>query len=38
MIGGGAVTKEFADSIGADGFAHDAELAVRVAKHVLEMD
>jgi len=38
MIGGGAVTKEFADSIGADGFAHDAELAVRVAKRVLEMD
>lgn len=38
MIGGGAVTKEFADSIGADGFAHDAELAVRVAKHVLEPD
>ena len=38
MIGGGAVTKEFADSIGADGFAHDAELAVRVAKQMLEMD
>lgn len=38
MIGGGAVTKEFADSIGADGFAHDAELAVRVAKQVLGVD
>jgi methylmalonyl-CoA mutase cobalamin-binding domain/chain len=38
IIGGGAVTREFADSIGADGFAHDAELAVRVAKQVLELD
>jgi corrinoid protein of di/trimethylamine methyltransferase len=38
MIGGGAVTKEFAASIGADGFAHDAELAVRVAKQLLGVD
>jgi methanogenic corrinoid protein MtbC1 len=35
LIGGGAVTKEYANSIGADGFAHDAEIGVRVAKNLL---
>jgi len=35
MFGGGAVTTEVAASIGADGFAHDAELGVRVAKRLL---
>jgi methylmalonyl-CoA mutase cobalamin-binding domain/chain len=35
MIGGGAVTQQVADSIGADGFAHDAELGVRAAKRLL---
>lgn len=35
LIGGGAVTQEYANSIGADGFAHDAELGVRVAKKLL---
>jgi corrinoid protein of di/trimethylamine methyltransferase len=38
MIGGGAVTKEFALSIGADGFAHDAEIGVRVARRLLAAD
>lgn len=32
MIGGAAVTKEFADVIGADGYAHDAASAVKVAQ------
>lgn len=35
MIGGGAVTQEFADEIGADGFAHDAEIGVRIAKKLM---
>jgi corrinoid protein of di/trimethylamine methyltransferase len=38
MVGGGAVTKEFAESIGADGFAHDAEIGVRVARRLLALD
>jgi 5-methyltetrahydrofolate--homocysteine methyltransferase len=38
MIGGGAVTQGFSDSIGADGFAHDAELAVRVAKRLMDAE
>lgn len=35
MIGGGAVTKEFADEIEVDGFAHDAEIGVRIAKKLM---
>ena len=35
LIGGGAVTQEYANSICADGFAHDAELGVLVAKKLL---
>ena len=31
MVGGGSVTREFAESIGADGYGEDAEEAVRVA-------
>lgn len=35
MVGGAVVTKGFADSIGADGYAADAVEAVRVAKSLL---
>jgi 5-methyltetrahydrofolate--homocysteine methyltransferase len=35
MIGGAPVTQEFADSIGADGFAPDASSATRVARQLL---
>lgn len=35
MIGGAPVTQEFADKVGADGFAPDAGSAARVAKSVL---
>ncbi len=38
IIGGGAVTQEYANTIGADGFAHDAEVGVRVAKKLLAMN
>ncbi len=38
IIGGGAVTQVYADTIGADGFAHDAGVGVRVAKKLLAMD
>jgi methylmalonyl-CoA mutase cobalamin-binding domain/chain len=37
MVGGAGVTQEFADEIGADGFAPDASAAVRVAKNLLEI-
>lgn len=37
MVGGAGVTQEFADEIGADGFARDASAAVRVAKNLLEI-
>ena len=36
MIGGAPVTQEFADSIGADGYAKDAATAVDVAKRLLK--
>jgi len=36
MIGGGAVTKEWAEEIGADGFGADAIEAVRVAEKLAE--
>jgi 5-methyltetrahydrofolate--homocysteine methyltransferase len=35
MIGGAPVTQEFANSIGADGFAPDASSATRVARQLL---
>jgi len=35
IIGGAPVTQEFADQIGADGYAPDAGSAVEVAKRVL---
>jgi methylmalonyl-CoA mutase cobalamin-binding domain/chain len=35
MVGGGAITQQFADSIGADGYAPTAPLAVKLAKNLL---
>ena len=35
MVGGAPVTQDFADSIGADGYAPDAGLAVKKAKELL---
>jgi methanogenic corrinoid protein MtbC1 len=35
MIGGGAITADFANSIGADGYDPTAPGAVRVAKELL---
>ena len=35
MVGGAPVTQEFADSIGADGYASDAGSAVDKAKELL---
>jgi 5-methyltetrahydrofolate--homocysteine methyltransferase len=35
LVGGAPVTQEFADSIGADGFAPDASSATRVARQLL---
>ncbi len=35
MVGGAPVTQEYADSVGADGFAPDASAAVRLAKHLM---
>jgi len=36
MIGGAPVTEEYAKKIGADGFAGDASLAVKVARSLME--
>lgn len=36
MVGGGAVTKQWADQIGADGYGRDAIEAVKVAKVLVE--
>lgn len=36
MVGGAVLTREFADSIGADGYAPDAVGAVRLAKELAE--
>ena len=36
MVGGAPVTQEFADAVGADGFAADASTAVRVAKDLIQ--
>jgi 5-methyltetrahydrofolate--homocysteine methyltransferase len=35
MVGGAPITQDYADSIGADGFAPDASRAVSVAKTLL---
>ena len=35
MVGGAPVTQEFADSIGADGYAPDASAAVRLAQRLI---
>jgi len=36
MVGGGAITQEFADSIGADGYAATAPLAAALARTLLD--
>jgi 5-methyltetrahydrofolate--homocysteine methyltransferase len=36
MVGGAPVTQEYADAVGADGFASDASTAVRVAKELIQ--
>jgi methylmalonyl-CoA mutase cobalamin-binding domain/chain len=35
MVGGAPVTQEYADAVGADGFAADASTAVRLAKELI---
>ncbi|MCS7098614.1 MAG: corrinoid protein [Candidatus Methanomethyliaceae archaeon] len=37
MVGGGPVTREWAKSIGADGYGEDGDEAVRVAKELLKV-
>jgi 5-methyltetrahydrofolate--homocysteine methyltransferase len=37
MVGGAPVTQDFADSIGADGYAPDAGSAVKLAKALLQL-
>jgi 5-methyltetrahydrofolate--homocysteine methyltransferase len=36
MVGGAPVTQEYADMVGADGYAADASTAVRLAKDLIE--
>ena len=36
MVGGAPVTQEYADAVGADGYAADASRAVRLAKQLIE--
>jgi methylmalonyl-CoA mutase cobalamin-binding domain/chain len=36
MVGGAPVTQEYADAVGADGYAPDASATVKVAKRLLE--
>jgi len=36
MVGGGAITQDFADKIGADGYAPTALRAVGLAKNLME--
>jgi methylmalonyl-CoA mutase cobalamin-binding domain/chain len=36
MVGGAPVTQEYADKVGADGYAADASTAVRLAKDLIE--
>jgi 5-methyltetrahydrofolate--homocysteine methyltransferase len=35
MVGGAPVTQEYADAVGADGYAADASAAVKKAKDLL---
>ena len=35
MVGGAPVTQEYADVVGADGYAADASTAVRLAKELI---
>ncbi len=35
MVGGAPVTQEYADAVGADGYASDASAAVKQAKELL---
>jgi 5-methyltetrahydrofolate--homocysteine methyltransferase len=36
MVGGAPVTQEYADAVGADGYAADASATVRLAKDLLQ--
>jgi methanogenic corrinoid protein MtbC1 len=36
MVGGAPVTQEYADAVGADGYAADASAAVKKAKDLLQ--
>jgi 5-methyltetrahydrofolate--homocysteine methyltransferase len=36
MVGGAPVTQEYADAVGADGYAADASTAVRLAKELIK--
>jgi methylmalonyl-CoA mutase cobalamin-binding domain/chain len=36
MVGGAPVTQEYADAVGADGYAHDAAAATKLAKRLLD--
>ena len=36
MVGGAPVTQEYANAVGADGYAADASTAVRLAKDLIE--
>jgi methylmalonyl-CoA mutase cobalamin-binding domain/chain len=36
MVGGAPVTQEYADAVGADGYAADASTAVRLAKDLIQ--
>jgi 5-methyltetrahydrofolate--homocysteine methyltransferase len=36
IIGGSPVTQDFADEVGADGYAHDAGSAVKLAKKLMQ--
>ena len=38
LIGGAVITQEYADEIGADGYAKDSVEAVRLAKHLLGLE
>jgi 5-methyltetrahydrofolate--homocysteine methyltransferase len=35
MVGGAPVTQEYADAVGADGYAADASQAVKLAKELI---
>src|SRR5450432_1343008 len=37
MVGGAPVTQEYADAVGADGYASDASQAVKLAKKLIEL-